>query len=120
MEDAEIPPPEIPPELPGPPIFEKNVPPWTPSPPMFTTEAPAWTSVSPIVEATPTPEGTTEPPRGTEQGYGGAERYAAMKATPRESVGEGAEIPAKISNPDKRMWLGRVSTETTGDDTPMA
>ncbi len=111
---------KYPPDCQGPTIFKTNVPPWTSSPPMFTMEAPAWTSVSPIVKATPMPKGTTEPPRGTEQGDGGAERYAAMSATPRESVGEEVEIPAKISNPDKRMRSGRVSMETTGNKTPMA
>jgi hypothetical protein len=87
---------------------------------MVKPEAPDRKAARPGGGVTPTPEIATEPPRGTEPGDGEVVRYAAMNAIPRESVGEGAEIPAKISNPDKRMWSGRVSTETTGDDTPIA
>jgi hypothetical protein len=67
-----------------------------------------------------TPGGAAKPPKGTERGEGGDTRYAAMKAVPKELVGNGAKRPSMSSNPDKRMWSVRQLMGMIGNDTLMA
>jgi hypothetical protein len=119
---------------PRPPIFETGIPSGTPKPPMLKGEAPTFTTMPLVgdkmlpVEMPPgaterppeTPGGAVEPPKGTEHGEGGDSRYAAIKAIPKELVGNGVKRPSMSSNPDERMWSGRRSTGMIGDNTLLA
>jgi hypothetical protein len=115
-------------------MFKTGIPCGTPKPPMLKGENPTVTPMPRIgdntlpVEMPPgatkqppeTTGGAAKPPKGTECGEGGGTRYAAMKAIPKELVGDGVKRHSMSSNPDKRMWSGKRSTGMIGDDTLVA
>jgi hypothetical protein len=108
-------------QRPRPPIFNAGIPSGTPKPPLLNREAPTLTPMPLIGDnmlpvgmppgatkrSPETPGGAAKPSKGTEHGKGGDLRYAAMKAVPKELVGDGVKTASMSSNPDERMWSGR-------------